>query len=73
MDPFHVNEVSFEDVYEKLDPQSITRLIMSIDVYGSDGYMIDTEIESMTPEMRKQMLNQIMSLITTYQRLARMM
>jgi hypothetical protein len=72
MDPFHVNEVSFDDLYEKLDPQSITRLIMSIDVYGSDGYMIDTEIESMTPEMRKQMLNQIMTLITTYKRLARM-
>jgi hypothetical protein len=72
-DPFHVNEVQFEDIYDELDGNDITKMIMSIDVAGCDGYYINTEIDTMRPEMRKQMLNQIMSLITTYKRLNNML
>jgi hypothetical protein len=68
-DPFDVNQVSFDHIYEQIDPELITRMIMAVDVTGTDGFYIDCEIDKMTPAMRRQLLNQIMTLVTTYKRL----
>jgi hypothetical protein len=68
MHPFDVNETSFEHVYEHLEGEDIIGMTIHINT-PADGYFIDTEIQNLSPPMRKQMFNQLSSLISTYKRL----
>ena len=68
MDPFDVNETSFQEVYDQIEGEDILGLTVHINT-STNGYFIDTEIETLSPPMRKQLLNQLASLVSTYKRL----
>jgi hypothetical protein len=68
VDPFNVNETSFEEVYNHVEGEDILGLTVHINT-STDGYFIDTEIQSLSPPMRKQLFKQLSSLISTYKRL----
>lgn len=64
MDPFDVNETSFQEFYNSPEAEKITGMTIHINTPG-DGVFIDTQIEQVSPVLRKQIFLQIASIIST--------
>lgn len=68
MDPFSVDETTFDDILQNVKGEDITGMTICINT-PKDGCIINTEIENLSPVMRQQLLKQLASLIVTYTRL----